>query len=128
MYKQPPPAPTTSAAGPCITIIQICRTPRHWQFTQHHRTARPLPAMIKVLTSLIAYGTKRRHKRGVHSNNTSSDFALEISFRISVYNQNLSGVKTFNLLLDTFSNSSFFCLPFHFVSIYFKIPCTTIHR
>ena len=25
--KQPPPAPTTSAIGPCPTIIQISRTP-----------------------------------------------------------------------------------------------------
>ena len=105
MSKQPPPAPTTSAAGPCPTVIQIvgwlvgyfgfngplrqyfslyravsqregerreridesknvqttptrtyckrnrplpycnqnCRTPRHWKFTQHHRTTRPPP-------------------------------------------------------------------------------------
>ena len=88
-----PPAPSASAVGPCPTIIQISRTPRHWKFTQHHRTTRPVPAMIKVLTSLISYNTKRSHKRGVHSNNTSSDSALKISFRISVYNQNLSGVK-----------------------------------
>ena len=36
--KQPPPAPTVSAVGPCITMIQISRTPRHWKFIQHHRT------------------------------------------------------------------------------------------
>ena len=41
LSKQPPPAPTTSAVGPCPTIIQIIRTPRHWNFTQHHRTTRP---------------------------------------------------------------------------------------
>ena len=41
MSKQPPPAPTTSTVGPCPTIIQISRTPRHWKFTQHHRTTRP---------------------------------------------------------------------------------------
>ena len=29
MSKQPPPAPTESAVGPCPTIIQISRTPRH---------------------------------------------------------------------------------------------------
>ena len=30
MSKQPPPAPTASTIGPCPTIIQISRTPRHW--------------------------------------------------------------------------------------------------
>ena len=37
-----PPAPTASAAGPCLTKIQISRTPRHWKFTQHHRITRLL--------------------------------------------------------------------------------------
>ena len=41
MSKQPPPASTASAVGPCPTISQIRRTPRHWKFTQHHRTTRP---------------------------------------------------------------------------------------
>ena len=41
MPKQPPPAPTASAAGPCPTLIQISRTPRHWKVTQHRRTTRP---------------------------------------------------------------------------------------
>ena len=27
MSKQPPPAPTASAVGPCPTLIQISRTP-----------------------------------------------------------------------------------------------------
>ena len=43
MSKQPPPAPTASATGPCSTIIQISRTPQHWKFTQHLRTTRPPP-------------------------------------------------------------------------------------
>lgn len=30
----------------------------------------------------MSYSTMRKHRRGVHSNNTSSDFALEISFSI----------------------------------------------
>ena len=41
MSKQPPPAPIASAIGPCPTIIQVSRTPRHWKFTQHLRTTRP---------------------------------------------------------------------------------------
>ena len=45
MSKQPPPAPTASAVGPCPTRIQISRTPQHWKFTQHHRTTRPPPNM-----------------------------------------------------------------------------------
>ena len=42
MSKQPPPAPTASAVGPCPTLIQISRTPRHWKFTQPTTTP-PLP-------------------------------------------------------------------------------------
>ena len=42
-----PPAPTARAVGPCHTIIPILsRTPRHWKFTQHHRTTQPLPDEI----------------------------------------------------------------------------------
>ena len=43
MSKQPPPAPIASAIGPCLTIIQISRTPRHWKVAQHLRTTRPPP-------------------------------------------------------------------------------------
>ena len=32
-----------SALGPCPTLIQISRTPRHWKFTQHHRNTRTSP-------------------------------------------------------------------------------------
>ena len=46
MSKQPPPAPIASATGPCPTIIQISRTPRHWKFTQHLRTTRPPPTGV----------------------------------------------------------------------------------
>ena len=54
-----PPAPTASAIGPCPTVIKIVgrpgtgslpstiappdHPPRHWKFTQHHRTTRPTP-------------------------------------------------------------------------------------
>ena len=44
MSKHPQPAPTASAVSPCPTMIQISRTPRHWKFTQHHRTTRPPPS------------------------------------------------------------------------------------
>ena len=27
---------------------QNCRTPRHWKFTQHHRTTRPPPLSVKI--------------------------------------------------------------------------------
>ena len=49
MSKQPPSAPTASAVGPCPTDIQISRTPRHWKFTQHHRTTRPPPHCLGYL-------------------------------------------------------------------------------
>ena len=51
MSKQPPPAPTASATGPCPTIIQISRTPRHWKFTQH-RTTRPPPFPSKTIPKI----------------------------------------------------------------------------
>ena len=41
MSKQPPPAPTAGAVGPCPTLIQTSRTPRHWKFAQDHRTTQP---------------------------------------------------------------------------------------
>ena len=41
MSKQPPLAPTASTIGPCPTVIQISRTPRHRKFTQHLGTTRP---------------------------------------------------------------------------------------
>ena len=41
MSKQPPPAPTASAVGPCPTVIQIVGRPGAGSFTQHHRTTRP---------------------------------------------------------------------------------------
>ena len=48
MFKEPPPAPTASAIGPCPTIIQISRTPRNWKFTQHLRTTRPPPRFLET--------------------------------------------------------------------------------
>ena len=47
MSKQPPPAPTVSAIGPCPTIMQISRTPQHWKFTQYHHTTRPPTVLSK---------------------------------------------------------------------------------
>ena len=48
MSKQPPPAPTARTIGPCPTIIQISRTPRHWKFTQHLRTTRPPQTVTQI--------------------------------------------------------------------------------
>ena len=47
-----------------------CRTPRHWKFTQHHRTTRPPPNQGvsggEVVDTNVAYamGEERRHKVG----------------------------------------------------------------
>ena len=115
MSKQPPPAPTASAVGPCPTVIQIvgrpgtgslpstfappdhprekererieesknvqttptrtyckrkrplpyyhpnCRTPRHWKFTQDHRTTPPnSKSHSSVITLPIAGGNSNR--------------------------------------------------------------------
>ena len=60
MSKQPPPAPTASATGPCPTIIQISRTPRHWKFTQHLRTTRPyLRAHYSLIIMCSNIGTPK---------------------------------------------------------------------
>ena len=50
MSKQPPHAPTASAAGPCPTIIQVRRMPQYWKFTQHYRTTRPPQNDLRVRT------------------------------------------------------------------------------
>ena len=53
MSKQPPPAPTASAVGPCPTIIQISRTPRHWKFTRPHpEIERKRPFIVPALFML----------------------------------------------------------------------------
>ena len=61
MSKQPPPAPTASAVGPCSTISQIRRMPRHWKLTQHHRTTQPPHFNIKIGT----YSHLNEHMRFV---------------------------------------------------------------
>ena len=53
MSKQPPPAPTASATGPCPTIIQISRTPRHWKFTQYLRTT-PLSYFFSYFPMMVS--------------------------------------------------------------------------
>ena len=34
---------------------QNCRTPRHWKFTQHHRTTRPPPPLCKMGENIEVY-------------------------------------------------------------------------
>ena len=50
-----PPAPTASTEGPCPTLIQISRTPRHWKFVQHHHTTRP-PPVLREVPAVLALG------------------------------------------------------------------------
>ena len=52
MFKQPLPASTASAVGPCPTLNRISRTPRHLKFTQHNRTTRP-PRCLDVYFSAL---------------------------------------------------------------------------
>ena len=67
MSKQPPPAPTASAVGPCPTLTQTGRTPRHWKFTQHYRTTRPPPFVIQKVLQSIA-GELKNIKKLARSN------------------------------------------------------------
>ena len=59
-----PPAPPATAVGPCPTIIQISRTPRHWKFTQHHRTTRPPRSTLEQLFQMKV--RQWRFSVGVH--------------------------------------------------------------
>ena len=66
MSKQPPPAPSASAVGPFSTLIQFNRMPRHWKFTQHHRTTRPPPPYKKtLLLQEDVHPADRAYKRGL---------------------------------------------------------------
>ena len=53
MSKEPPPAPTASAKGPCPTIIQTSRTPRHWKFIQD--IALQLMVLVGLFLSMDAF-------------------------------------------------------------------------
>ena len=58
----------------CIKCNKIWYKQRIFHVTIH--------ANDKSVDSLISYSTNLRHKRGIHSNNTFLDFALEVSFSI----------------------------------------------
>ena len=63
----------------------------------------PYMAMIKVLTILISYSSKRRHKRGVHSENTSLEYGSEVSFsKVGIY-------QSLNRLTKCMLSSGFRC-------------------
>ena len=49
MSKLPPPAPTTMRNRPLPYYHPNCRTPRHWKFTQDHRTTRPPPSIWLIV-------------------------------------------------------------------------------
>ena len=87
----------------------------------------PYMTMMKLLTSLILYCTKCRHKRRAHSNNTSSDFALEVSFSIYI---NFTHSDSINVILlyqflgivfTTNSHSSVSQVVFHQVNIEYSM-------
>ena len=63
--KQPPLAPTASTIGPCPTVIQVTRTPRHWKFTQHLRTTRlPSPLPPGRVAQSVGHLTRKSGVRG----------------------------------------------------------------
>ena len=76
MSKQPPPAPTARAVGPCPTLIQTSRTPRHWKFTQDHRTARSPPFLDEI------WGMSAKLKvNGCTFRGRNSTFLISVSIR-----------------------------------------------
>ena len=43
---------------------QSCRTPRHWKFTQHHRTTRPPPRIKEKWPEICVISLHRFRERG----------------------------------------------------------------
>ena len=58
MSKPPPTRSYCKRNRPLPYCIQNCRTPRHWKFTQHHRTTRPPVKkqwVFKQITGIILF-------------------------------------------------------------------------
>ena len=83
MSKQPPPAPTASALSPCPTIIQTSRTPRHWKFTQHHRTTRPTPLKRVYIRKcqMIIFARTFKNSHGYKKEIRSEDIVMHYEGR-----------------------------------------------
>ena len=84
MSKQHPPAPTASVVGPCPTLIQISRTPRHWKFTQHHRTTRPPPNTMTNTTTVHARINKGNRMFKISPSSFYCLFILRLFFRFNI--------------------------------------------
>ena len=52
MSKQPPTRTYCKCSRPLPYCNPNCRTPRHWKFTQHHRTTRPPPTELLICSSI----------------------------------------------------------------------------
>ena len=78
MSKQPPPAPTASAVGPCSTISQIRRTHRHWNFAQHHRPTHQPPGLEMKTLLRLQWTPTRLSLNILHS--------VNVSFAVSLFN------------------------------------------
>ena len=55
MSKPPPTRTYYKRNRPLPYCNQNCRTPRHWKFTQHHRTTRPSPRVLGSIPGLATY-------------------------------------------------------------------------
>ena len=62
-----PPAPTVSTVGPCLTLNQINKTPRHWKFTQHPRTTRLPRSHLELNQLSIVWCWKYGHYMYLYS-------------------------------------------------------------
>ena len=66
MSKQHPPAPTARAVGPCDTLRQISRTPRHWKlgwFGWLFRFNGPLRQYFSLYRAVSQRGRKKKDLR-----------------------------------------------------------------
>ena len=50
---QTAPTPTHCKRSSPLSYYQPIRTPRHWKFTQHHRTTQPPPILMEYLSNKI---------------------------------------------------------------------------
>ena len=94
MSKQPPPAPTARAIGPCPTIIQISRTPQHWKFTQHLRTTRPPPRTLELDNGFYC-GNFRPYWQPRYQPHRPSVYVMQVPVPVQLVRKD--GIQTFSI-------------------------------
>ena len=77
-----------------------CRTPRHWKFTQHHRTARPPPWKYGIMNDLHEIGLKGRLPSFVQNFLSNREFKVRVGSTLSEAHNQEQGVPQGSILFD----------------------------